>query len=54
MIGAVEEAQPYPGANPYFQVTQHIDDQEWLQELILLTAREIPEPKLKKTSAGKN
>ena len=48
MIDTLEKAPPYPGAKPYFQITQHIDDQEWLQEVVLLTARELPEPKPKK------
>jgi TfoX/Sxy family transcriptional regulator of competence genes len=54
MIGEVEEASPYPGAKPYFHVTHYIDDQEWLQELVLLTAKELPQLKLKKPKAKMN
>jgi hypothetical protein len=35
-------------------VTHYIDDQEWLQELVLLTAKELPQLKLKKPKAKMN
>ena len=44
-IGEVTEAAPYPGAKPHFQVTDRVDDREWLTELFLITAREVPGPK---------
>jgi TfoX/Sxy family transcriptional regulator of competence genes len=48
MIDMVDEAPPYPGAKLYFRITEHIDDRDWLQELVLVTAKELPEPKPKK------
>lgn len=48
LIDAIDEAPPYPGAKLYFRITEHIDDADWLQELVLLTANELPEPKPKK------
>lgn len=47
-IGEVVEAPPYPGAKRYFLIEDHIEDREWLSELIRVTAQELPEPKPKK------
>lgn len=44
----VEWAPPYPKAKNYFLVTEQLDNREWLQELMLVTADELPEPKKKK------
>jgi hypothetical protein len=48
MIDMVDEAPPYPRAKLYFRITEHIDDRDWLQELVFVTAKELPEPKPKK------
>ena len=48
MIDMVDEAPPYPGAKLYFRITEHIDDCDWLQEIVLVTVKELPEPKPKK------
>lgn len=43
------EAPPYPGAKNYFLISgDHWDDDEWLTELIKITANELPLPKKKK------
>ena len=47
-LGQVVEAPPYPGAKPYFLITDELDDRERLGELVRLTARELPPPKPKK------
>jgi TfoX/Sxy family transcriptional regulator of competence genes len=47
-IGEITEAPPYPGAKMYFLIEDKVDDRDWLSELIRITARELPEPKLKK------
>jgi DNA transformation protein and related proteins len=48
-IGTPEEKPPYPGAKPYFLVSdERWDDAEWLSELVRLTASEVPLPKKKK------
>lgn len=52
-IGRVVEAPPYPGAKPIFLIGGELEDGEWLSELVRVTARELPEPKPKKTKASK-
>ncbi len=47
-IGEAKEAPPYPGAKPHFQVTDRLDDRDWLTELVVITAKEVPLPKSKK------
>ena len=47
-IGEPTEAPPYPGAKLHFQVTERLDDREWLTELIAITVTEVPPPKPKK------
>jgi TfoX/Sxy family transcriptional regulator of competence genes len=47
-IGNVVEAPPYPGAKNSFLIEEQIEDREWLNELIRITALEVPEPKPKK------
>lgn len=45
-----QEGSPYPGAKPYIIITnEHIEDNDWLIELIQLTADNLPAPKPKKT-----
>lgn len=39
------EAPPYPGAKMYFLIEDKIEDQDWVSELIRLTAQEVPLPK---------
>jgi TfoX/Sxy family transcriptional regulator of competence genes len=47
-IGNGEEKPPYPGAKPYFLITDELwDDSEWLSELTSITASELPLPKKK-------
>ena len=46
-IGVPVEAPPYPGAKPSFLIGEATEDREWLQELVTLTYRELPEPKPK-------
>ena len=40
-----EKDAPYPGAKPCYLITERLDDREWLTELIVITARELPLPK---------
>lgn len=42
-IGEVVEAPPYPGAKDHYLIGDKVDDSEWLCELILVSARELPE-----------
>jgi DNA transformation protein and related proteins len=53
MLGSVVEAPPYPGAKPHFLIGEQLDDQQWLTNLIQLTASEVPAPKPKKAKPQK-
>jgi len=46
-IGDVTEASPYSGAKPSFLV-EELDDADWLSELIKITERELPAPRMKR------
>lgn len=41
-IGNVTEAPPYPGAKPYLQIGDEVEDREWLGKLIEITAIALP------------
>jgi TfoX/Sxy family transcriptional regulator of competence genes len=48
-IGKCEEKPPYPSAKLYFLIpNERWDDDEWLSELVRITALELPLPKKKK------
>ncbi|HXI00687.1 MAG TPA: TfoX/Sxy family protein [Sphingobacteriaceae bacterium] len=47
-IGNVVEAPPYEGAKPSFLIEEKIEDSNWLSELIIISLKELPPPKLKK------
>lgn len=48
-IGDVEEAPAYPGSKMYFLISSdQWEDREWLTELLIQTAKELPLPKAKK------
>jgi TfoX/Sxy family transcriptional regulator of competence genes len=48
-IDKVEEAPPYPGAKMYFYISGDLwENREWMTELVLKTAKELPLPKPKK------
>lgn len=46
-IGDYIEASPYPGAKPSLLIEEKIEDSDWLTELVVITASELPEPKPK-------
>ncbi len=49
-----KEGAAYPGAKPSMEINEDlIDDREWLQELIRITAERLPTPKPKKKRAKK-
>ncbi|MBK8780582.1 MAG: TfoX/Sxy family protein [Anaerolineales bacterium] len=52
-IGDVVEASPYPGAKLSFLIEDKFEDKEWLSDLIRITAKELPAPKLKKKNGRK-
>jgi TfoX/Sxy family transcriptional regulator of competence genes len=47
-IGDVVESPPYPKAKLYFLIEDKIEDREWISNLIRITVKELPEPKLEK------
>ena len=48
-IGRVKEAPPYKGAKPCYLISgDRWEDQDWLSELIKISAAELPAPKPKK------
>ena len=47
-IGNVVEAPPYEGAKPSFLIEDKIEDSEWISELVRISLKELPTPKLKK------
>jgi len=53
-IGEVEEAPPYAGAKACFVISgERWDDQEWLSELIKITAQQLPIPVKRKKPVHK-
>ena len=47
----VVEGFPYPGAKPWFLISgDFCDDSDWLTELIVITANELPVPIKKQNS----
>ena len=50
-----EEGEAYPGAKPSMLISsEHLDDHEWLRELIRVTAAALPPPKPKKMRRSKD
>ncbi len=47
-IGDVTEAPAYEGSKSFFLITDEIDDNEWLTELIHRTEQALPKPKPRK------
>jgi TfoX/Sxy family transcriptional regulator of competence genes len=50
-IGNVIEAPPYLGAKLSFLIEDKFEDQEWISNLVRITAKELPIPKPKKKKA---
>ena len=52
ILAEVVEGSPYPGAKPHFLITADLwEDRDWLSQLILVTANELPQPKPRKKNA---
>lgn len=47
VLGTPTYGPPYPGAKPFFNVSDLLDDPEWLVRLILATDAALPAPKKK-------
>ncbi|MEW5835165.1 MAG: TfoX/Sxy family protein [Pseudomonadota bacterium] len=47
LLGAVEEAPPYPGAKPHWRLDEVLDDGERLGRLLRATAAALPLPRPK-------
>lgn len=56
VLGTPAYGPPYPGAKPFFNVSDLLDDPEWLVRLIVATDAALPPPKKKserKVAPGK-
>ena len=53
LLGSVTEAPAYPGSKLYFQVNEHLDDQELFRTLLITTADTLPAAKPKKAKVAK-
>jgi TfoX/Sxy family transcriptional regulator of competence genes len=51
VLGTPTYGPPYPGAKPFFNVSDLLDDPEWLVRLILATYEALPAPKKKAAKA---
>jgi TfoX/Sxy family transcriptional regulator of competence genes len=47
VLGTPTYGPPYPGAKPFFNVSDLLDDPEWLVRLIVATDAALPAPKKK-------
>jgi TfoX/Sxy family transcriptional regulator of competence genes len=48
LLGAPDEAPPYPGAKAHFRITGQLDDRDLVAQLVAVTAAALPAPKPKK------
>jgi TfoX/Sxy family transcriptional regulator of competence genes len=46
-VAGIATAPPYPGAKPYYWITDRLEDAEWLCWLVRNTADALPAPKPK-------
>ena len=46
-VGNIAEGAPYPGAKLHYLVSERLEDREFVRELLLITASEVPAPKPK-------
>jgi TfoX/Sxy family transcriptional regulator of competence genes len=53
LLDPPREAQPFPGAKPWYVISDALDDAESLSHLIAVTARDLPEPPPKKPKSKK-
>lgn len=52
-IKNVIEAPPYPGAKNCFLIESQLEDPKWLSELVRITVKALPSPKIKKPKKSK-
>ena len=49
--GRINKAAPYPGAKEAFKISAlKMNNAEWIQKLVKITSKELPLPKVKKSS----
>jgi TfoX/Sxy family transcriptional regulator of competence genes len=53
LVGNIAEAPPYPGAKLYFLLSERLDDRDFMRQLFLVSASELPMPKLRATAKAK-
>jgi len=52
-IGDVVEAPPYEGAKNFFLISDEIDNNEWISNLVRATEEALPKPKPRKKKKKK-
>ncbi len=52
-IGDFVEAPPYSGAKNSLLIEERLEDPDWLTQLIIITEKELPVPKIKKKKVKK-
>jgi TfoX/Sxy family transcriptional regulator of competence genes len=52
-IKNVVEAPPYPGAKNCFLIQDQFEDWRWISELVRITVKALPPPKIKKPKTKK-
>jgi len=53
LLSQVTEAPPYPGAKPYWLMSEQLEDQQLMAHLVRVTASELPLPKPKRPKPPK-
>ena len=53
LLNTPREAPPYGGAKPYFAIGEHLEDQEFMAQLLTVTEGELPAPKPRKAKRRK-
>ena len=48
VVGEPVETPPYDGAKNYFLMDEHLDDADFISQLIRVTEKDVPPPKPKK------
>lgn len=53
LLHQVTEAPPYPGAKPYWLMSEQLEDQQLMVQLVRVTANALPLPKPKRPKPPK-
>jgi TfoX/Sxy family transcriptional regulator of competence genes len=53
LLGKVRLVPPYPGSKDYFLLTDELEDPDRLKEVVIITAKALPDPKPKVAKPAK-